>query len=109
MRQSFVDLTMARHGLLAFPVSPDVVPATASKKSPAEPGQCFLQVTSLHRGSSVHRCVCERTSERQKQEIDARLAEAREQARAASSEAKNAAQTLADAERSLAQAKQAVE
>jgi hypothetical protein len=47
--------------------------------------------------------------ERQKEEIDARLAEAREQARAASSEAKKAAQVLADAERSLAQAKQAVE
>ena len=43
--------------------------------------------------------------EKQKQEIDARYAEAKEAARLASSEAKKTAQAVADAERSLARAK----
>ncbi|HYK04676.1 MAG TPA: hypothetical protein VE974_23185 [Thermoanaerobaculia bacterium] len=43
--------------------------------------------------------------EKQKQEIDARYAEAKEAARLASSEAKKTAQAVADAERSLAKAK----
>lgn len=47
--------------------------------------------------------------ERQKQEIDARYAAAREESRAASNEAKSAAQAVADAERSLARAKEALE
>ena len=47
--------------------------------------------------------------EKQKREIDARYAEAREAARAASNEAKNATQAVADAERSLARAKEALE
>ncbi len=47
--------------------------------------------------------------EQQKQEIEARYAEAKEEARLASSEAKKTAQTVADAERSLAKAKEALE
>ena len=47
--------------------------------------------------------------DKQKQEIDARYAEAREEARAASNGAKNAMQAVADAERSLAKAKEALE
>jgi hypothetical protein len=47
--------------------------------------------------------------QKQKQEIDARYAEAKEVARAASNEAKNATQAVADAERSLARAKEALE
>ncbi|HJQ38362.1 MAG TPA: hypothetical protein VKB93_14590 [Thermoanaerobaculia bacterium] len=43
--------------------------------------------------------------EKQKQEIDARYAEAKEAARAASNEVKRTAQAVADAERSLAKAK----
>src|SRR5215212_130791 len=45
--------------------------------------------------------------EKQKQEIEARYAEAKEEARLASSEAKKSAQAVADAERSLAKAKEA--
>lgn len=47
--------------------------------------------------------------EKQKQEIDARYAEAKEAARLASSEAKKTAQAVADAERSLAKAKKTLE
>lgn len=47
--------------------------------------------------------------EKQKQEIEARHTEAREEARLASSEAKKTAQAVADAERSLAKAKEALE
>jgi len=47
--------------------------------------------------------------EKQKQEIEARYAEAKEEARAASSEAKKTAQVLADAERSLAKARAALD
>jgi hypothetical protein len=47
--------------------------------------------------------------EKQKREIDARHAEARDEARAASNAAKNATQAVADAERSLARAKEALE
>lgn len=47
--------------------------------------------------------------EKQKQEIDARYAEAREEARTASNEARNAEQAVADAERSLAKAKETAE
>jgi hypothetical protein len=47
--------------------------------------------------------------ERQKQEIEARYAEAKEAGRLASSEAKKTAQALADAERRLAKAKGALE
>lgn len=47
--------------------------------------------------------------EKQKQEIDARYAEAKEEARAASNAAKTSAQAVADAERSLARAKEALE
>jgi hypothetical protein len=47
--------------------------------------------------------------EKQKQEIEARYAEAKEEARLASSEAKKTAQAVADAERSLAKAKEALE
>ena len=47
--------------------------------------------------------------EKQKQEMDARYAEAKEEERAASSAAKSAAQAVADAERSLARAKEALE
>lgn len=47
--------------------------------------------------------------EKQKQEIEARYAEAKEEARAVSNEAKKAAQVVADAERSLARAKAALE
>ena len=47
--------------------------------------------------------------ERQKQAIDARYAEAKEEARAASNEAKTAAQAVADAERSLARAKEGLD
>ena len=46
--------------------------------------------------------------ERQKQEIDARYAEAREEVRAASNEATNAEQAVANADRSLARAKDAL-
>jgi hypothetical protein len=60
--QSFVDLAMSRHSLLAFSVGPNVMPATASKKAPAKHGQAILEVTSLHRKISVHRCVCDRKS-----------------------------------------------
>ena len=45
------------------------------------------------------------TVEKQKREVEARYAEARDEARAASNVAKDAAQALADAERSLAKAK----
>ncbi|HEY6198131.1 MAG TPA: hypothetical protein VI231_05965 [Candidatus Binatia bacterium] len=48
------------------------------------------------------------TVEKQKQEIEARYAEARAEARAASNEAKNAAQAVAEAERSLARVKEAL-
>jgi hypothetical protein len=47
--------------------------------------------------------------EKQRQEIEARYAEAKEAARLASSEAKKTAQAVADAERSLAKAKGALE
>lgn len=47
--------------------------------------------------------------ETQKQEIEARYAEAKEEARLASSDAKKSAQAVADAERSLAKAKAALE
>ncbi|HEX6177073.1 MAG TPA: hypothetical protein VF057_01840 [Thermoanaerobaculia bacterium] len=47
--------------------------------------------------------------EKQKQEIDARYAEAKDAARLASSEARKTAQAVADAERSLAKAKGALE
>jgi hypothetical protein len=47
--------------------------------------------------------------EKQKQAIDARFAEAREEARTASNEARNAAQAVTDAERALAKAKEAVQ
>lgn len=47
--------------------------------------------------------------ERQKQEIEAHYAEAREEVRAASNEAKNAAHAVADAERSLARAREGLE
>jgi hypothetical protein len=47
--------------------------------------------------------------EKQKREIDARYAQARDEARAASNEVKNATQAVADAERSLARAKEALE
>ena len=47
--------------------------------------------------------------EKQKREIDARHAEAKEAARAASNDAKNATQAVAEAERSLARAKEALE
>lgn len=47
--------------------------------------------------------------EQQKQEIDARYAEAKEATRLASSEAKKTAQAVADAERSLVRAKKALE
>jgi hypothetical protein len=47
--------------------------------------------------------------EKQKQELEARHAEAKEAARLASSEAKKTAQTVADAERSLAKAKGTLE
>lgn len=46
--------------------------------------------------------------EKQRQEIDARYAEARAEARTASNEARNAEQAVADAERSLTKAKEAV-
>ena len=49
------------------------------------------------------------TVEKQKQEIEARYAEAKEAARLASSEAKKTAQAVADAERSLTKAKGALE
>lgn len=49
------------------------------------------------------------TVEEQKQEIERRYVEAKEAARLASSEAKNTAQAVADAERSLAKAKGAIE
>lgn len=49
------------------------------------------------------------TVETQKQEIEARYAEAKEAARLASSDAKKSAQAVADAERSLAKAKGALE
>jgi len=45
--------------------------------------------------------------EKQKQELDARYVEARDEARTASNEARNAEQAVADAERSLAKAKEA--
>jgi hypothetical protein len=47
--------------------------------------------------------------EKEKQRIEARYAEAKEEARAVSNEAKKAAQAVADAERSLARAKAALE
>ena len=47
--------------------------------------------------------------EKQKREIDARYAEAKEASRAASNDAKNATRAVADAERSLARAKEALE
>lgn len=47
--------------------------------------------------------------EKQKKQIDARYAEAREESRAASDDAKSAAQAVADAERSLARAKEGLE
>ena len=47
--------------------------------------------------------------EKQKEAIDARYAEAKEDARTASNEARKAAQAVADAERSLAKAKDALE
>jgi hypothetical protein len=49
------------------------------------------------------------TVEKQKQEIEARYAESKEEVRLASSEAKKAAQAIADAERSLTKAKGALE
>ncbi len=47
--------------------------------------------------------------EKEKQQIEARYAEAKEEARVVSNEAKKAAQAVADAERSLARAKSALE
>ena len=47
--------------------------------------------------------------EKQKQEIEARYSEAKEQSRAAASEAKKRAQTVADAERALAKARAALD
>jgi hypothetical protein len=47
--------------------------------------------------------------EKQKREIDARHAEARDEARAASNEERNAAQAVASAERALAKAKEALD
>ena len=54
----FVDFTVARNGLLAISVGPDIVPTTTSEKAPATLGQALFQIAPLYR-QSVHRYVCE--------------------------------------------------